>query len=219
VTVRAWKGLHQKLTRTGRWADWPADERLPIVGGTVIQIVVDRLPDGRKPTKDLWLWHAGPLQTDTTLVDLLWKAYLRRFDQEHFHRFAKVYLGMARAHLTSALATDRWLHLILAAYAQLRLASPMSMTCAALAAKPRTRKSAQPIPGAARPSPSPRKTGNTRRLTETHPPRPRTPQRIKEPAEGQAPALPQDRNRQQRTPRVTLNRKLRLKARPWSHLS
>lgn len=124
VTVRAWEGLHQKLTRTGRWAAWPADERLPIVRGTVIQIVVDRLPDGRKPTKDLWLWHAGPVPVDAALVDLLWRAYLRRFDQEHFHRFAKVYLGMARPHLASAQATDRWMHLILAAYAQLRLASP-----------------------------------------------------------------------------------------------
>ncbi|MBB4942772.1 hypothetical protein FHR32_007172 [Streptosporangium album] len=124
VRVRAWKGLHQKLTRTGRWAGHPADERLPIVRGTVLQIVVDRLPDGRKPTKDLWLWHAGPVEVDLDLVDLLWKAYLRRFDQEHFHRFAKVYLGMARAHLSSAQATDRWMHLIMAAYAQLRLASP-----------------------------------------------------------------------------------------------
>ncbi|GAA0380032.1 hypothetical protein Acor_01510 [Acrocarpospora corrugata] len=124
VTVRAWKGLHQKLTRIGRWAGHPADKRLPIVRGTVLQIVVDRLPDGRKPTKDLWLWHAGPAEVDANLVDLLWKAYLRRFDQEHFHRFAKVYLGMARAHLDSAQATDRWMHLIMAAYAQLRLASP-----------------------------------------------------------------------------------------------
>jgi hypothetical protein len=81
------------------------------------RIDVDRLPDGRKPTKDLWLWHAGPVGVDADLVDLLWKACLRRFDQEHFHRFAKVYLGMARAHLSSAQATDRWMHLIMAAYA------------------------------------------------------------------------------------------------------
>jgi hypothetical protein len=125
VTVRAWRDLHQKLTRIGRWAGYPAGQRLPIVGGTVIQVVVDRLPDGRKPLKDLWLWHTGPLEADKDLVDLLWKAYLRRFDQEHFHRFAKVYLGMARAHLASAQATDRWMHLIMAAYAQLRLASPL----------------------------------------------------------------------------------------------
>lgn len=56
-------------------------------------------------------------------LDLLWKACLRRFDQEHFHRFAKVYLGMDAAHLISAAATDRWVWLILAAYAQLRIAS------------------------------------------------------------------------------------------------
>jgi hypothetical protein len=104
VTVRAWRGLHQKLTRIGRWAGYPEGRRLPIVRGTVIQVVVERLPDARKPSKDLWLWHAGPVEAD---VDLLWKAYLRRFDQEHFHRFAKVYLGLACAHLTSAQATDR----------------------------------------------------------------------------------------------------------------
>ena len=50
-------------------------QRLPIVRGTVLQVVVDHLPDGRKPPKDLWLWHAGPVPADP---DLLWKAYLRR---------------------------------------------------------------------------------------------------------------------------------------------
>jgi DDE superfamily endonuclease len=122
VTVRAWTRLHQKLARTGRWAHYPEDQRLPTVAGTVIQVVVQRLPDGRRPSKDLWLWHAGPVLPD---VDLLWKAYLRRFDQEHFHRFTKAYLGMARAHLDSAQATDRWVNLVMVAYAQLRLASPL----------------------------------------------------------------------------------------------
>jgi hypothetical protein len=122
VSVRAWRGLHQRLTRTGRWAQHPAGQELPIVSGTVIQVTVQRLPDGRKPAKDIWLWHAGPVPAD---VDLLWKAYLRRFDQEHFHRFAKVYLGLGRANLGSAAATDRWVNLIMAAYAQLRLASPL----------------------------------------------------------------------------------------------
>ncbi len=45
---------------------------------------------------------------------------------EHFHRFAKVYLGLRAAHLASAEATDRWVQLVLAAYAQLRLASTMA---------------------------------------------------------------------------------------------
>lgn len=122
VTVRAWTGLHQRLTRTGRWAGYPADQELPIVSGTVIQVTVEHLPDGRTPSKDIWLWHAGPVPAD---VELLWKAYLRRFDQEHFHRFAKVHLGLGRAHLGSAAATDRWVNLIMAVYAQLRLASPL----------------------------------------------------------------------------------------------
>jgi hypothetical protein len=80
VRVRAWKGLHQALDRSGRWAGYPKDEQLPVVRGTVIQVTVKRLPDGRKPLKDLWLWHCGPAEADTSLVDLLWKAHLRRFD-------------------------------------------------------------------------------------------------------------------------------------------
>ena len=117
VTVRAWTGLHQKLGSTGRWASWPRDKQLPIVRGTVLQVVVDHLPDGRKPPKDLCRGMLAPADPD-----LLWKAYLRRFDQEHFHRFAKSYLGLASAHLSSAAATDRWVSLALGAYAQLRLA-------------------------------------------------------------------------------------------------
>ena len=64
VTVRAWTGLHQKLGSTGRWASSRRDKQLPIVRGTVLQVVVDHLPDGRKPPKDLWLWHAGPVPAD-----------------------------------------------------------------------------------------------------------------------------------------------------------
>jgi len=122
VRVRAWHGVHQELGRSGHWAGWPPGAELPVVRGTVVQVSVERLPGGRKPHKDVWLFHAAPPGTAFDL-DMLWKAYLRRFDQEHFHRFAKVYLGMDAAHLTSAAATDRWVHLTLAAYAQLRIAS------------------------------------------------------------------------------------------------
>jgi hypothetical protein len=69
---KSWKT--QKLGSTGRWANWPRDKRLPTVRGTVGQVLVDHLPDGRKPPKDLWLWHAGPVPAGP---DLLWKAYLR----------------------------------------------------------------------------------------------------------------------------------------------
>lgn len=89
---------------------------------TVIQVTVDHLPGGRRPHKDLWLFHAAPPGAACDL-DLLWKAYLRRFDQEHFHRFAKVHLGLDAAHLQSAAATDRWVDLVLAYYVQLRLAA------------------------------------------------------------------------------------------------
>jgi hypothetical protein len=119
VTVRAWHGLHQALSRQGWWSDYPREQELPIVPGTVLQVTVERLPHGRTPHQDLWLWHTGPLAPD---IDLLWKAYLRRFDQEHFHRFSKVHLGLATAHLGSAEAVDRWIALTLAAYTQLRLA-------------------------------------------------------------------------------------------------
>lgn len=125
VQIQAWNNLHQQLGRSGHWNDWPADTELPIVRGTIIRVSVQHLPGGRTPHKDLWLFHHGPPGTEPDL-DLLWKAYLRRFDQEHFHRFTKVYLGLSRAHLTSATATDRWIHLTLAAYAQLRIASTLA---------------------------------------------------------------------------------------------
>src|SRR5881394_2881351 len=125
VRVQAWRSMHQELGRSGHWAGWPPDTELPIVQGTVIRVSVEHLPGGRKPLKDIWLFHCAPPGAEPDL-DLLWKAYLRRFDQEHFHRFAKVYLGLRAAHLASAAATDRWVQLALAAYAQLRIACTLA---------------------------------------------------------------------------------------------
>jgi hypothetical protein len=113
------------VARSGHWADWPPHTELPIVRGTVIQISVEHLPGGRKPLKHIRLFHSAPTGTEPD-TDLLWKAYLRRFDQEHFHRFAKVHLGLRAAHLASAAATDRWAQLAMVAYAQLRMASTMT---------------------------------------------------------------------------------------------
>jgi hypothetical protein len=70
------------------------------------------------------MWHTTAPGTAVD-VDLLWKAYLRRFDQEHFHHFAKVHLGLARARLLSAHATDRWMALVITGYTQLRAAAPL----------------------------------------------------------------------------------------------
>jgi len=82
------------------------------------------MPAAARRTKT-WLWHHGSAEADAGLTDLLWKAYLRRFDQEHFHRFGKVYLGLAAARLASAASTGRRAALITAAYTQLRLASAL----------------------------------------------------------------------------------------------
>ncbi len=95
VEVRAWHGLHQKLQARGRFAGEDAPE---IVKGTVIQVKVERLPDGRVPHKTLWLWWTAPAGTPCDL-DVLWRAYLRRFDAEHGFRFDKTVLGWTRARL------------------------------------------------------------------------------------------------------------------------
>jgi hypothetical protein len=123
VRVGAWHAMHQALQRIAGFADYPADQDLPVVAGTLIHVQVERLPHAG-PVKPLWLWHAAPPGHEPD-IDLLWKAYLRRFDQEHFHRFAKVYLGLDAARLLSAEATDRWIALIMAGYAQLRHAAAL----------------------------------------------------------------------------------------------
>ncbi|MFF3159896.1 transposase, partial [Streptomyces sp. NPDC057910] len=119
VTIRTWNNLHQALSRQGWWSDYPKDEVLPIVRGTVLQVSVERLPHGRSQATDLWLWHAGPMPTDPAV---LWMAYMRRFDQEHFHGFAKGHLGLGAAQLGSAQSVDRWITLVIIAYTQLSLA-------------------------------------------------------------------------------------------------
>jgi hypothetical protein len=82
VEVRAWHGLHQKVQRTGYFAGLAEQlhTRLPVIEGTVIEVRVERLPDGRSPHRTMWLWHSGPQPPD---LDMCWRAYLRRFDMEH----------------------------------------------------------------------------------------------------------------------------------------
>jgi hypothetical protein len=91
------------------------------VEGTVIRVQVSRLPkpSTRKNNTTLWLWHAGPAIPE---LDLLWRAYLRRFDIEHTLRFAKNTLGWTAQHTRTPEQADRWTWLITAALTQLRLA-------------------------------------------------------------------------------------------------
>jgi len=116
VTVAAWSGLHPKQHRhPGHGTPGPR----PIVRGTVIRVQVERVPAKTRPPKVLWLWWAGPGSCD---LDLAWRAYVRRFDLEHTVRFAKQALGWTTPRPRHPAQADRWTWLVLAGYAQLRLA-------------------------------------------------------------------------------------------------
>ncbi len=120
VRVRAWARLHPKVRfHEGRGSRGP----LPIVRGTLVLVEVGRLPRGerRREPKELWLWWHGSAEEEPDL-DLLWRAYVRRFDLEHTFRFLKQTLGWTTPRLRHPEQADRWSWLILAAYLQLRLA-------------------------------------------------------------------------------------------------
>ena len=73
------------------------------------------------PPKVLWLWWAGPYGYEPDL-DLVWRAYVRRFDLEHTVRFCKQTLGWTIPRPRHPEQADRWTWLIMAGYTQLRLA-------------------------------------------------------------------------------------------------
>jgi hypothetical protein len=116
VSVQTWAGLHpkQQLPAT-RGTKQPR----PIVRGTLVRVQVTRLPTRTRPPKVLWLWWHGPGGPD---LDLLWRAYIRRFDLEHTLRFVKQTLGWTIPRVRHPAQADRWTWLVIAAYTQLRLA-------------------------------------------------------------------------------------------------
>lgn len=118
ATVRAWHRLHPRLTHRTAWTSQSGD--LPIIEGTVILLTVEKLPSGAT-AKPVWLWSSLPEATSSE-VDLLWQAFLRRFDIEHMFRFFKQTLGWVSPKLRDPAVADRWTWLVLAAYTQLRLA-------------------------------------------------------------------------------------------------
>ena len=65
--------------------------------------------------------RAGPLS-----LDELWRAYLARFDEEHAFKFAKGTLGLTAAKVRTPQQADRWVRLVMAAFAQLLLARPLA---------------------------------------------------------------------------------------------
>ncbi len=118
VRARAWSGLHPKTRRAG---ERYGSESAAVARGAVVLVEVERLPRGerRRKPKKLWLrWH-GAGDPD---LDLLWRSYVRRFDLEHAIKFCKGALGWTTPRVRHPEQADRWTWLILAAYAQLRLA-------------------------------------------------------------------------------------------------
>jgi hypothetical protein len=117
VRVRAWAGRHPKHhAHPGRGTR----KTRPIVRGTVVLVEVSRLPRQTRKPQELWLWWHGP---DGTLdLDVLWRAYVRRFDLEHTLRFCKQSLGWTTPRVRYPEQADRWTWLVVAAYAQLHLA-------------------------------------------------------------------------------------------------
>jgi hypothetical protein len=120
VRVRAWSDLHPKVqNHQGRGSRG----LLPIVVGTLVLVEVERLPRGerRRQPRVLWLWWHGPEEMVPDL-DLIWRAYVRRFDLEHTFRFLKQSMGWTTPRVRHPEQADRWTWLVLAAFTQLRLA-------------------------------------------------------------------------------------------------
>jgi hypothetical protein len=165
VRVDAWHQVHP-LIHGDRGYFAGRDGDLPVLRGTVLRVIVEHLPDGRKPHKTMWLWHAGPAPLS---ADELWRAYLARFDEEHAFRFAKGQLGLTAARVRTPEQAGRWIRLVMAASAQLLLARP-------LAADLRRPWEKRPDPG--RPLPP----GRVRRGFTNIRPRLGTPARVAKPA-------------------------------------
>lgn len=118
ATAHAWDAAHQQLQRRAGWADHHG--QLPTVPGTLIRLMVDRLPGDRNP-RPVWLW-ASQIGFDAAAVDRIWRAYLRRFDLEHTFRLLKQTLGWTKPRIRDPRSADRWTWLTIVAYTQLRLA-------------------------------------------------------------------------------------------------
>ena len=116
VRVRAWSQLHaipqNHATKGSRGPK-------PLVRGTVVLVEVGRLPRGGHRQHALWLWWHGAGPPD---LDLLWRGYVRRFDQEHTFRFVKQVFNWTAPRVRHPEQADRWTWLVIAAYTQLRLA-------------------------------------------------------------------------------------------------
>jgi hypothetical protein len=117
VRAEAWHGVHPQVHGDRGW--FAGRDELPVLRGTLVHVTAERLPDGREPHRQMWLWHAGP---GPLSLDELWRAYLARFDIEHAIRTLKGTLGLTAAKLRAPEQADRWARVVTAAHAQLLLA-------------------------------------------------------------------------------------------------
>ena len=177
AVTAAWDRVHPRLTHRAAWLDHDGD--LPVIEGTLIRLQVDHLPGDRDP-RPVWLWSsvtgAAPGE-----VDLLWQAFLRRFDLEHTFRLFKQVLGWTAPKIRSPEAADRWTWLIIACYSQLRLARPLAADIRLPWQRPCPPGRLTPARVRRRFPEHPRDSRLPGRCTETRQARPRTPARVDEP--------------------------------------
>jgi hypothetical protein len=121
VRAEAWHDVHPQVHGDRGWFE--GRERLPVLRGTLVHVTAERLPDGRDPHRQMWLWHAGP---GPLSLDELWRAYLARFDVEHAIRTLKGTLGLTAAKVRTPQQADRRARVVTAAHAQLLLARPLA---------------------------------------------------------------------------------------------
>ena len=82
---------------------------------------VTHLPRPTREPRMLWLWWHGPGKPN---LELLWRAYVRRFELEHTFRFLKQSMGWTTPRVRHPQQADLWTWLVLLAFTQLRLARP-----------------------------------------------------------------------------------------------
>jgi len=194
----AWGRLHQRLASRAGWEDY--DGELPVIEGTLIRLAVSHLPGDRSP-EPVWLWTTAAA-ADADAVNRAWQAFLRRFDIEHTFRFFKQALGWTRPRLRDPAAADRWTWLVIAAYAQLRLARHLAADLRLPWQRPLPSRPPDSRQGPARVPEHPPDAARSGRRAETRQTRSRPPARIEKP-----PARPSSRRGQDRqTSRSEQNR-------------
>jgi hypothetical protein len=186
VEVRAWHRLHQVFQRRGVFdpARYPAEQKLPIVRGTVIEVRVEHLPDGRVPHRVLWLWHSGPGPRAGYLLAGL-PAQIR--SGTHLPLW-KVRAGLdlrARAYPRTGRALDLADPCCL--HPAVPCPAPDWRSAPCLGTSARRRQGAQPAPSPARISQHPRSGGHPGLCAQTDPARSRSSQGQPERA-GEAPS-------------------------------